>query len=177
MRITVGLGESASRFPHDQAGPLELNSPEVTDIMTNWQKRFAKKLETVRTATRDRFEEMADDTLESIYKEFAEFTTRLHVRATAPLSNPGIRTFKFTMTENSYLLMTFRHAGLQCESQSEFFVPGHTKFPPTTEVVELCDFNHDWCQNMFEQSLDRFLDMFTDSMGEMVGDLADANVN
>ncbi len=145
--------------------------------MTNWQKRFAKKLETVRSATRDRFEEMADDTLDPIYKEFAEFTTRLHVRATAPLSNPGIRSFKFTMTENSYLLMTFRQVGLQCESQSELFVPGHTKLPPTTEVVELGDFNSDWCQNMFEQSLDRFLDMFTDSMGEFVGELVDSIVN
>jgi len=154
---------------------MELNSPEVDDIMTNWQKRFAQKLDSVRTATRERFEEMADDTLDPIYKEFAEFTTRLHVRATAPLSNPGIRTFKFTMTENSYLLMTFRHAGLQCESQSEYFVPGHTKLPPATEVVELCDFNNDWCQNVFEQSLDRFLDMFTESMGEMAGELVESN--
>ena len=45
--------------------------------MTNWQKRFAKKLETVRTATRDRFEEMADDTLDPIYKGFAEFKAEI----------------------------------------------------------------------------------------------------
>jgi hypothetical protein len=147
----------------------------VDDIMTNWQKLFTKKLEPVRSATRDRFEEMAEDALDPIYKEFAEFTTRLHVRATAPLSNPGIRTYKFTMTENSYLLMSFRHTGLQCESQTEIFVPGHSKLPPTTEIVELCEFKKDWCQAVFELSLDRFLDLFTDSMGDMAGELVGAD--
>lgn len=145
--------------------------------MTNWQKRFAQKLDSVRSATRNRFEQTAETILDPTYKEFADFTTRLHVRATAPLHNAGIRTYKFTMTENSYVLITFRHAGLQCEFQAELFVPGQGKVPAEAEVIDLCDCNREWCQKMFEQTLDRFLDTFTETMGDLVGELIESGAN
>ena len=134
--------------------------------MDEWQDRFAQKLETVRSVTRDRFEETADATLTPIYKEFGDFTSRHHLRATAPLNKQGIRTFKFAMTENTYVLMTFRHAGLQCESQMEVFVPGRPKLPASSETTELCAFDDSWCRRMFEQALDRFLDTLSASLGE-----------
>jgi hypothetical protein len=134
--------------------------------MKEWQDRFAEKLETVRSVTRDRFEQTADATLTPIYKEFGDFTNRHHLRATAPLKKPGIRTFKFAMTENTYVLMTFRLAGLQCGYHAEVFVPGHTKLPARLETTELCEFNDSWCRRMFEQALDRFLDTLSRSLGE-----------
>lgn len=142
--------------------------------MTNWQKQFSQKIESVRTATRDLFERKAEGGLDPIFKEFAEFTTRLHVRATSPLHKAGIRTYKFTMTENTYVLMSFRHVGLQCEAQAEFFIPAHTKLAPSAEFTELSEFTRDWCRKFFEQTLDRFLDTYTETIGDLKPQLVEA---
>lgn len=148
----------------NQNRPVENND----DQMNAWQQRFAHKLEMVRTATRDRFEHAAQQTLSPVFKEFADFTTRHHVRATAPLCKPGIRTYKFTMTENTYLLITFRHVGLQCEAQCECLAPGHNKLPAQTETTDISDMTTAWCRRLFEDALDRLLDTVTDVMGEGV---------
>jgi hypothetical protein len=133
--------------------------------MNEWQDRFAQKLETVRSVTREWFEVTADAALTPIYKELSDFTNRHHVRATAPLKKTGIRTFKFAMTENTYVLITFRHTGLQCECQTEVFVPGHKKLSASIETTELCELDKPWCQRVFQQALDRFLDTLTGSLG------------
>ncbi len=142
--------------------------------MNEWQDRFAQKLETVRSVTRDWFEVTADAALTPVYKAFSDFTNKHHVRATAPLKKAGIRTFKFTMTENTYVLITFRHTGLQCESQTEVFVPGRAKLPAGFETTELCEFDNSWCRRIFEQALDRFLDTLTGSLGECGDVIAEA---
>ena len=142
--------------------------------MTNWQKQFSEKIESVRTATRDVFERKAQEALDPTFKDFAEFTTRLHVRATSPLHKPGIRSYKFTMAENTYVLMTFRLVGLQCEAQSEYFIPGHAKLAPSAEFTELNEFNRDWCRKIFEQTLDCFLDTYTQTIGDLKPQLVGA---
>lgn len=136
--------------------------------MNEWQNRFTLKLETVRTATRDRFETIADETLTPIFDEFSNFARKHQFRATAPLGKTGIRTYKFALTENAYVLMTFRHAGFkQCDAETEFFVPGCDKLPSITKTAGLSEFDARWCRQIFEQALDRFLDSVTESLGEL----------
>jgi hypothetical protein len=137
--------------------------------MNEWQKRFAQKLETVQSVARDRFEQRADDTLTPIFKEFAEFIRQYVVQATTPLTDFGIRTYRFAMSEDIYLLMTFRHMGFeQCEAQVEYFLPGSQSLPPTRETVTLSDVNASWCRNIFQQALDQFLDTLLGAMGGTV---------
>ncbi|MGD2111202.1 MAG: hypothetical protein PVI86_17635 [Phycisphaerae bacterium] len=147
--------------------------------MNDWQKRFARKLETVQSAARDQFEEKADALLTPIFKEFAEFVRQYVVQATTPLTDFGIRTFRFAMSEDVYLLMTFRHMGFeQCEGQVEYFLPGSHSIPETRETVTLSEVNANWCRRIFEKALDQFLDTLIDSMGgvkELVGAGASAN--
>ncbi len=137
--------------------------------MNEWQKRFAQKLETVQSAARDRFEQKADETLTPVFKEFGEFVRQYVVQATTPLTDFGIRTYRFAMSEDIYLLMTFRHMGFeQCEAQVEFFLPGNHSLPPTRETVTLSDVNASWCRNIFQQALDQFLDSLLGAMGGSV---------
>jgi hypothetical protein len=135
--------------------------------MNEWQERFVQKLETARSAACDRFEQMADETLAPTFEEFSAFTREHYIRATAPLTKPGIRTYKFAITENAYLLMTFRHVGFeQCDAQAEFFVPGRTALPSTSETVGLSEFDAQSCRRAFQQALDHFLEATIDSMGK-----------
>ena len=146
--------------------------------MNDWQKRFAQKLETVQSVARDRFEQKADETLTPTFKEFGEFVRQYVVQATTPLTDFGIRTFRFAMSEDAYLLMTFRHMGFeQCEVQVEYFLPGGNSVPTKREAVTFGEASTSWCRGVFERALDQFLDTLLNTMGSpdviMAGACAD----
>lgn len=134
--------------------------------MNDWKKRFSKKLETVHNASSEQFEQLADRTLTPVFDDLQKFTAEQGIQAAAPLANPGIRTFKFALTENAYVLMTFRLSGLEhSELISEFVIPSRGKLPPINEHVELAEVNEAWARRAFEQALDHFVDAFVGSMG------------
>ncbi len=142
--------------------------------MTEWQKRFAQKVDLVHESARDQFEELADGILVPTFEEFREFTSAQGFCATAPLKKPGIRAFKFAVTENAYVLMTFRLAGFEhCEMQAESFVPAREKLAATPCHVELPNFDVGWARRMFEQHLDQFMDSFLQSLAEREEELAE----
>ena len=133
--------------------------------MDTWQERFVQKLDTVRNASRDRFECAAKATIGPVFEEFREFATQQDLRVTAPLDKPGIRTFKFAVTENAYVFMTFRPTGLdECEIQSEFFVPHQGSIETTRRRVPLTDADASWARSTFEQALDQFLNAFVETL-------------
>ena len=146
--------------------------------MNDWQKCFAQKVETVRKTSRERFELFADEAATPVFEEFREFTAQQGFHATAPMAKPGIRIFKFAVSENTYVLMTFRLAGLEhCEVRCEFFVPAREKLPALDLLVELGDAGVDWTRGIFESALDQFMDAFLESFSkrtDLCADLVDA---
>ncbi len=133
--------------------------------MNDWQKRFSQKVETVRNASSERFEVLANRELTLAFKEFQQFTAQQGLTASAPLTKPGIRTFKFAMTENAYVLLTFKLKGLESfELLSEFVIPSRGKLPPINQTVDLAEVTDVWTRRAFEQALDHFVDAFVDSM-------------
>ncbi len=145
--------------------------------MNDWQKNFLDKVDVLRGASRDQFEQSSEQIVEQIFEEFKEFTSQQSMCATAPIIKPGIRTFKFSLTENTYLMITFRLAGFDhCEAQSEFFVPGHQKITSTPAQVELPNLDANWVRTIFEQSLDRFVDSYVQSLGKQNGNQAAPNL-
>ena len=99
--------------------------------MNDWQKRFSQKMELVRDVSRERFAQFARTDLGSVFEEFREFTFQQGIQPTTPIAKPGIQTFKFALTENTFLLLTFRLKGLEhCEMLAEYFVPKHEKIQP-----------------------------------------------
>lgn len=133
--------------------------------MNDWQTQFSRKLDTVRTAASQHFEQVADQTLTPTYEEFRRFTTQQGLRSTAPLSKIGVRTFNFTFSENAYVLLTFHLDGLQhCKFLGEFCVPNLGKLPETTERLAFGDIDATQVRRVFEHSLDRFLDALVESL-------------
>ena len=78
-----------------------------------------------------------------------------------------IRTFRFGITENAYVLVTFRVSTLEhCESHTEFYMPHHSKLDPIGERLPFNDVEPAWARRIFEQSLDGFVDAYVESLGE-----------
>lgn len=134
--------------------------------MTEWQTKFTQKLETVRKTSSDYFEQIVEQTLMPTYEEFREFTAQHGLQSAAPLSNKGARTFKFTLSENAYVLLTFHLDGLQhCKFLAEFCVPNLGKLPPVSERLVFGDIDGTQAHRVFEHALDRFLDALLEALG------------
>jgi len=133
--------------------------------MSKWQERFSQKIGMVKEVSCSQFETTAKESLEPVFEQYREFTSQQGLTAAIPVSRPGIRTYKFSMTENAYVLMSFRFAGFEhCEMQGEVFVPGADRNKLTPEHVELVNFDVGWVRRMFEQTLDAFIDAFVQSL-------------
>ncbi len=143
--------------------------------MSKWQERFTQKVGTVKEVSCGQFEKTARDSLEPVFEEFREFTAQQGLTATIPVARPGIRTYKFAMTENAYMLMSYRFAGFEhCEVQGEVFMPGSERQKLTPEHVELANFDVGWVRRMFEHTLDSFIDAFVDSLKASEAELVTA---
>ena len=133
--------------------------------MNDWQKRFSQKVDLVRGTARQQFEDHGSQIIAPMFEEYRTFTSAQGFCATAPVKRDGVRAFKFAITENSYLLMTFRLAGFEhCELQVDHFIPGDQKHACTPIHVELADLDIGWTRRMFEQALDQFLDRLVESL-------------
>ncbi len=135
--------------------------------MNNWQKKFSQAMDTVRTTASERFETVADEIFDGVFAEFDEFTTGQGLTASAPLSQSGVRTFKFAVMENAYALLTFRLSGMEhCEAQTEFAIPGSGKIDLMTERTSLVDADEEWSRGVFERSLDKLADACVDALAD-----------
>jgi len=133
--------------------------------MSGWQDRFTQKISMVKEASCGQFESMAATCLEPIFEDIRKFTSQQGLTAAVPVARAGIRSYKFAMTENSYVLMTFRFAAFEhCEMQAEIYVPGADPHKLQPEHVELANFDVGWTRRMFEQALDAFVDSFVASL-------------
>jgi hypothetical protein len=135
-------------------------------------------MDILRTAAQHRFTTMADKVLTPAFEKIREITERESMKASAPLSQPTVRTFKFALSENTYLLMVFRQNGVeQCETVAEFAVPNHAKVPQLQTTTDLSDADDEWASRTFEEHLDRFLDTVARSMNsdpKLIGEPAHA---
>lgn len=142
--------------------------------MSNWQAQFARKIDTLKDAALSGFNAMADQALTPVFEEFQAFTDKQGMKSSAPLSQPGVLTFKFQVSENAYVLMAFRQSGIeQCEALAEFAVPQRNKVPQLQRRVDLADADAGWIRRFFEETLDRFVDVLAGSLvrrGEPAGE-------
>lgn len=132
--------------------------------MNEWQRSFLGKLESARKHWVQRFEETLDDHVQLVYDEFADFTSANGFQTSAPACETGARIFKFGLTENGYVLVSFHLRGLDAvEATAEFFVPGAANPEPTRARTSLEDVSAEWARRQFEKALDRFVVSFTEA--------------
>jgi hypothetical protein len=138
--------------------------------MNKWQERFAKKVDSVRQASADRFQQIAEGTLVPVFADFQEFTAQQGIDASDPMTKRGLRTYKFAISENAYVLVTFRTIGLDhCEAHTEFFVPHCKKHKPQIEQAALSGVDSARARQIFEAALDGFMDAYLQSLEQTKG--------
>jgi len=129
--------------------------------MHDWQRTFVQKLEAARKQWLHRFERFALDYLDPAYQEFAEFTGSHGFQVLTPPCEPGTRLYKFGLTENGYLLITFRLRGLEeVEVCNEVFLPGVGALDTIRQHAALCDAGSEWVARQFQEGLDLFITEF-----------------
>ena len=129
--------------------------------MNDWQNSFLQKLAAAKKQWLHRFEELADDCLQPLFEEFERFTAAQGFNVQASQCEPGTRLYKFGLTENGYLLLTFRMLGLHAVvARTELFVPGQELARPEDLQRELSDVDEKWTRQCFESALDRFVSAF-----------------
>ena len=129
--------------------------------MNEWQRAFLQKLETAKKQWLHRFEQFAADFLEPTFEHFSEFTGSHGFSVMTPPCEPGNRLYKFSLTENGYVLLTFRMLGLEeVEARSDIFLPGVGSLEPVTNHANLCDAGPAWLEQQFQGGLERFIIAF-----------------
>ena len=130
--------------------------------MNDWQRSFLQKLEAAKKQWLHKFEDVVAECLEPAFSEFDQFATPQGFTVSAPACEPGTRLFKFGLTENGYVLITFRMRGLETvEACTEVFVPGPEEVEPVSAEANLCNVDGPWTRQRFEQALDRFIVSFS----------------
>lgn len=134
----------------------------------DWQRRIALKFSMVRGAAHIGFERFADQTLTPIFEELTRCTSESGspsvMMATMTVAHPGVRAYKFAVTRQACLTITFRAYGLRCDVLNEFSVPNY-RISPTYDSVDLLDADEEWARRVFEEALDIFVDAVSSVVG------------
>ena len=129
--------------------------------MNDWQQVFLQKLETAKKQWQHKFELFAADIVDAVFATFEGFTTSHGFRVTQAPCEPGHRIYKFAVTENGYVLISFRMRGLEeVEACCEVFVPGLGGTEPAPKHTMLCDATQSWVEAQFQTCLDDFIALF-----------------
>jgi hypothetical protein len=134
--------------------------------MNEWKKHFADKIGKLRSHWEESFEGYANETLQSVFEEFADFVSRYEFQASSPNRQSGLRSFKFALGEDVFVLLTFKPARMgEFEMQSEFFVPGQGLMKGHHQSVGAESADRDWAEGCFQNSLDHLVTQVADSSG------------
>lgn len=129
--------------------------------MDKWQQTFLGRLESVKKHWLNQYERIADEWIAPAFAMFDQFTTTHGFTVSSPDCDAGTRVYKFGLTENGYLLLSFRMHGLErVEAHTEIVVPGNKPVESTTARASLDDVDVDWIKQQFREALDRFVDTF-----------------
>ncbi len=129
--------------------------------MNDWQLNFLQKLESAKKQWLHKFEQFALNCVEPVFAGFENFTTGNGFRVTQSPCEPGLRIYKFSVTENGYVLVSFRMRGLEeVEACCEVFAPGLSGNGTAPQHTQLSEATQGWAETQFQCALDEFIIQF-----------------
>ena len=125
--------------------------------MNKWQQGFATKIEGLREQWCRQFDVLATETLEPVFSEFGEFVRQWDFQASAPQTQSAVRTFKFALAEDAYVLVFFRSKGLDAvQWLYEYVVPGQGTGKSRVSETVAPDVSRGWAEDCFQTALEDF---------------------
>ena len=132
--------------------------------MNQWQDSFIKKVGALRDESARKFEHVADDVVDRVCSEFTEFAARCEFQSSTPQSQKGLRTVKFALTEDAYVLISFRFQGFDTvDCDYECFVPGQGRIEGLRSSMGLHGVDREWVERCFQTALDDFVTRSSDN--------------
>ena len=126
--------------------------------MEDWQKSFVEKLEQARGRWAKRFEETLDHAIVPVFEELGAFARSNDFNVSTPLRDEGRRSYKFELTENTYVLLVFRSTAVgEFELRCESFVPGSEPVLKKS-FGRLADIDPNWARQQFQTALHDFVE-------------------
>ena len=131
--------------------------------MDAWKQSFVSKLDDARSHWSQRFDNLLESVVNPAFDEFGEFLQNHEFSSSQPMNEPGRRSFKFELSENTYVLRMFRSTGLgSFEVRSECLVPGHDPQNGKSNY-RVSDLDDDWARGQFQAALDVFAELLAGS--------------
>jgi hypothetical protein len=129
--------------------------------MSNWQQSFATKVEALREKCTRTFDNVAAEVVEPTFTKFEEFVSTCDFNVTRPQSQHGLRSFKFALAEDAYVLFQFRPRGVaEVECEYEIFVPSQGRIEAKRLRASFSGADRDWVRGCFESGLDSFVSLY-----------------
>lgn len=136
--------------------------------MKDWQQTFVRKLNAAQSQYRQAFERAISGQVNGAFEELGEFLGSNGFTLSTPVNEPGRHAFKFELSENAYVLMTFRAHGVgEFELRGETFAPNHE--PAFDRFVgQIAELDREWATQRFQATLNGFVDRLAKSSGPVV---------
>jgi hypothetical protein len=141
--------------------------------MGDWQQSFAKRLGDLRDGWTRAFTSTVEDDVLPTFRQMDSFLTTNGFTVTTPRTDGTVRSFKFALGEDAYVIVSFRlHGPMEVEATDEVFVAGDRELRPHSECVPIQSINATWAQGRFQAALDRFVEALEATATEPVADFA-----
>lgn len=144
--------------PIENAESPQQNKPEGEVVMGEWEKSFSRRLGKLREAWSTEFQRVAEQEIQPAYGELEQFLNANGFSATQPQANAEMWSFRFSLGEDVYVLVSYKLRGSSdVEATTEIVVPGKDNLKPakTTEAIHRVTVG--WAENVFRQAMDQFL--------------------
>jgi hypothetical protein len=126
--------------------------------MNEWEKEFAKKMDSLHEQSSSCLNRFLQDDLQAAYEGMGTFLGQWKYQTSVPQTQAGRRSFKFALTEDAYVLVTFRLDGIDTlECESEYGLPGVGRSPGSRWASSLRRADRVWGENCFQKALDGFI--------------------
>lgn len=131
--------------------------------MNDWEQIFTKKMEVLRAKSASLFDRLADEKFVPAFNRFTSFVAKWDIQTTIPQSKSGMRSFKFALAEDGYVLVFLRLKGVdRLECEYECWLPGSGKIESVRSTTELKCLDAGWVDSCFQVALDNFITKFSE---------------
>lgn len=131
--------------------------------MDRWQEQFAQQMNALCSQSSTWFARLAEDLLEPAVQLMTGFLDRWHYQVTTPACEETRRAYRFSLSEDGYVLLWFRLEGFDTlECDYEYSLPGIGRVQGTRTTCSLRGADAEWVEARFQNALGTFVTKFVE---------------
>lgn len=130
---------------------------------SKWQQEFTSKVNALREGWTSQFEAIGDAQVGPVYQAFSDFARRCELKSSAVPDQQGLRSYKFELCEDAYVMLYFRPRGVdQVECDYECFLPGVGRVSGIKSSAAAANLQKEWVDSCFRMALDDLVTRFSE---------------